>query len=242
VVDRSLESTLESVAADRGITICFADLDGAAGLWLPEERTILLARGLSSRQAADVLEHELSHVDIEDGHAALDATMHRRLGRARWTVAGTAAASLATLIGISIQLPSRPAADSHPVPPVAVAPSPTAAGPRPVPTSTPPTRVVLIDGQVRTQTVTVTPSIPASRATTPAATRAASAGSTSAAPTKTRVATATATGTQAGLGTTTPPALTTDPPADTGSPTPSLTAAGTSAAIKLSGLHQAPRR
>jgi hypothetical protein len=241
VVDRSLESTLESVAADRGITICFADLDGADGLWLPEERTILLARGLSSRQAADVLEHELSHVDIEDGHAALDATMHRQLGRARWTVAGTAAASLATLIGISIQLPSRPAADSHPVPPVAVAPSPTAAGPRPVPTTTPPTRVVLIDGQVRTQTVTVTPATPASRATTPAATRA-SAGGTSAAPTKTRPAPATATGTQGGLGTTTPPAVTTDPPADTASPTPSLTAAGTSAAIKLSRLRQAPRR
>ena len=42
VVDQSLLRQ----AADRGVTICFADLDGADGLWVPEERTVLVNRGL----------------------------------------------------------------------------------------------------------------------------------------------------------------------------------------------------
>jgi len=40
VVDQSLLRQ----AADRGVTICFADLDGADGLWVPEERTVLVSR------------------------------------------------------------------------------------------------------------------------------------------------------------------------------------------------------
>lgn len=230
MVDRSLESSLESLAADRGITICFADLDGADGLWLPEERTILLSRGLSRRQAADVLEHELSHVDIEDGHAALDAAMHRRLGRTHLAVAGTAVACLVVLIGIGLRGPSRPAGNSHTVPPVAVAPSPTAAGAQPTPTAAPPTQVITVGGQIRTQTVTVTPSTPASRPTTPGLTQ--PAGSVTATPTRTGPPPATATATAAGGGTTPPPPpTTTNPPVDTGTPTPSLTAAGTGAAV-----------
>ena len=46
VVDQSLLRQ----AADRGVTICFADLDGADGLWVPEERTVLVNRGLSERE------------------------------------------------------------------------------------------------------------------------------------------------------------------------------------------------
>ena len=72
-------------AADRGVTICFADLDGAEGLWVPEERTVLVNRGLSEAKAAEVIEHELAHVMIDDQHADLDAGKdvlvgHRRHG------------------------------------------------------------------------------------------------------------------------------------------------------------------
>jgi hypothetical protein len=226
VVDRSPESSLDSIAADRGITICFADLDGAEGLWLPEERTILLARGLSNREAADVLEHELSHVDIEDGHAALDAGTHRRLGRARWAVAGTAAASLTLLVGITVALADRPASHQRPAPPVAVAPSPTAAGPQPTPTTAPPIRVITVGAQVRTQTVTVTPSAGTSLPPTPAATRTATRGS-GAPPSEAGVPPTSPAGVPPAAGSTlSPPATTTDPPVDTSTPTPSLTAAG----------------
>jgi len=69
VVDQSLLRR----AADRGVTICFADLDGAEGLWVPEERTVLVNRGLSEAKAAEVIEHELAHVMIDDQHADLDA-------------------------------------------------------------------------------------------------------------------------------------------------------------------------
>jgi len=69
VVDQSLLRQ----AADRGVTICFADLDGADGLWVPEERTVLVNRGLSEAQVAEVIEHELAHVLIDDQHADLDA-------------------------------------------------------------------------------------------------------------------------------------------------------------------------
>lgn len=228
MVDRSLDSSLESLAADRGITICFADLEGADGLWLPEERTILLARGLTSKQAADVLEHELSHVDIEDGHAALDAAMHRPVGRARWAVAGTAAASLALILGIQ-HLKGGSGADAHPAPPVAVAPSPTAGSPTPTAAGSPSIRVITVDGEIRTQTVTVTPPPPATPTGTPATTRAVIEGQpTPTAPTRTNLAPATATSSPPGVTSeTTPPLTTTAPPVDTGTPTvqPSLTGA-----------------
>jgi Putative metallopeptidase family (DUF6782) len=69
VVDQSLLRQ----AADRGVTICFADLDGADGLWVPEERTVLVSRGLSEAKVAEVIEHELAHAMIDDQHADLDA-------------------------------------------------------------------------------------------------------------------------------------------------------------------------
>jgi hypothetical protein len=240
VVDRSLESSLESLAADRGITICFADLDGADGLWLPEERTILLARGLSDKQAADVLEHELSHVDIEDGHAALDAAMHRHVGKARWAVAGTAAASLALMLGIRVHLDSRPTADSHPITPVAVAPSHTSGGAKLTSTVAPPTRVIMIDGRVRTQTVTVTPPAPSSTAAgTPASTRAVVDHTPTSTPKSGGVAPVTTTSQPSGAGggvvettTTTSP---TAPPIDTGTATP--TGLGPTGAA-ISAAHQ----
>ena len=68
-------------AADRGVTICFADLDGADGLWVPEERTVLVNRGLSDAAVAEVIEHELAHVAIDDQHADLDAGREVMVGR-----------------------------------------------------------------------------------------------------------------------------------------------------------------
>jgi hypothetical protein len=77
VVDQSLLRQ----AADRGVTICFADLDGADGLWVPEERTVLVNRGLSEAKVAEVIEHELAHVMIDDQHADLDAGKDVLVGR-----------------------------------------------------------------------------------------------------------------------------------------------------------------
>jgi hypothetical protein len=158
-VDRSADISLEALAAGRDITICFTDLDGADGLWLPEERTILLGQGLSKRRAAEVLQHELSHVDIEDGHAALDAAVHRHVGRIRWTVATTAAASIALLVGFkATQTHPQRIADSRPVP-AAVAPTSTSQPAKQAVVRAPvDTKVIRIDG-VRTETVTVTPPV-----------------------------------------------------------------------------------
>jgi hypothetical protein len=233
VVDRSLDSSLESLAADRGITICFADLDGADGLWLPEERTILLARGLTAKQAAEVLEHELAHVDIEDGHAALDAAMHKHAGRARWAVAGTAAASLALLFGIQLHLDgNKPTADSHPAPQVAAVPSHSSGRATPTSAVTPSTKIILVNGEVRTQTVTVTPPAPPppTGVDRPASTRAATE-ETSQPPVTTKsgngVAPATQTSAPPDLGAeSTTPQTTTPPPVDTLSPSPQPSLSG----------------
>jgi hypothetical protein len=91
-------------AADRGVTICFADLDGADGLWVPEERTVLVNRGLSEAQVAEVIEHELAHVQIDDQHADLDAGKELLVGqppqgRRRETVALAAALGLVAVVG-----------------------------------------------------------------------------------------------------------------------------------------------
>jgi hypothetical protein len=166
-VDRSADISLEALAADRDITICFTDLDGAEGLWLPEERTIMLARGLSRRRAAEVLQHELGHVDIEDGHTALDAAVHRHAGRIRWTVATTAAASIALLVGFKATQPHpQRIADSRP----ALAPVPTQTSQtsqRPLVRAPSSTKVIRVSGGVRTETVTVTPSAPTTPLSTP---------------------------------------------------------------------------
>ena len=91
-------------AADRGVTICFADLDGADGLWVPEERTVLVNRGLSEAKVAEVIEHELAHVMIDDQHAELDAGKdvlvgQPQSGRRREAVALTAALGLVAVVG-----------------------------------------------------------------------------------------------------------------------------------------------
>jgi hypothetical protein len=101
VVDQSLLRQ----AADRGVTICFADLDGADGLWVPEERTVLVNRGLSEAKVAEVIEHELGHVMIDDQHADLDAGKEVLVGqpptqdRRRQTVVLAAALSLVAVVG-----------------------------------------------------------------------------------------------------------------------------------------------
>jgi Putative metallopeptidase family (DUF6782) len=101
VVDQSLLRQ----AADRGVTICFADLDGADGLWVPEERTVLVNRGLSDAKVAAVIEHELGHVMIDDQHADLDAGKDVLHGHApvwtrrRETVALAASVAVVALVG-----------------------------------------------------------------------------------------------------------------------------------------------
>ena len=100
-----VDQSLLRQAADRGVTICFADLDGADGLWVPEERTVLVNRGLSDAKVAEVIEHELAHVMIDDQHADLDAGKEVLVGlppaegRRRETVALAAALSLVAVVG-----------------------------------------------------------------------------------------------------------------------------------------------
>ncbi|HVC74518.1 MAG TPA: DUF6782 family putative metallopeptidase, partial [Mycobacteriales bacterium] len=100
-----VDQSLLRQAADRGVTICFADLDGADGLWVPEERTVLVNRGLSEAQVAEVIEHELAHVLIDDQHADLDAGKEVLVGqppsqgRRRETVALAAALGLVAVVG-----------------------------------------------------------------------------------------------------------------------------------------------
>ncbi len=100
-----VDQSLLRQAADRGVTICFADLDGADGLWVPEERTVLVNRGLSDAKVAEVIEHELAHVMIDDQHADLDAGKEVLAGqppaegRRREAVALAAALSLVAVVG-----------------------------------------------------------------------------------------------------------------------------------------------
>jgi hypothetical protein len=98
-----VDPSLLRQAADRGVTIAFADLDGADGLWVPEERTVLVSRGLPEDRVAEVIEHELTHVRIDDQHADLDAGKDVLIGRPapsrRPAAAALAAASLVVLIG-----------------------------------------------------------------------------------------------------------------------------------------------
>ena len=83
-----VDQSLLRQAADRGVTICFADLDGADGLWVPEERTVLVNRGLSDAKVAEVIEHELAHVMIDDQHADLDAGKEVLVGQPPSEAAG----------------------------------------------------------------------------------------------------------------------------------------------------------
>ena len=98
-----VDQSLLRRAADRGVTICFADLDGADGLWVPEERTVLVNRALPEAKVAEVIEHELAHVMIDDQHADLDAgkevLVGQPSGRRRETVALAAALGLVAVVG-----------------------------------------------------------------------------------------------------------------------------------------------
>lgn len=180
-----VDPSLLRQAADRGVTICFADLDGADGLWVPEERTVLVNRGLSDAAVAEVIEHELAHVAIDDQHADLDAGREVIVGRPPSRRTGpvsmvlAAAALVAVVGGVAYGLSQ---ADDGPGEQL-VGPAPdmlTASeggGEAPRPTTT----VVVsrdAEGRIVTQTITVTaPAAPArsagSRAPGPSATPAA---------------------------------------------------------------------
>ncbi|HEY6744987.1 MAG TPA: hypothetical protein VI357_04635 [Mycobacteriales bacterium] len=99
-----VDPSLLRQANDRGVTIAFADLDGADGLWVPEERTILVSRKLTEADVARVIEHELTHVMIDDQHADLDAGKDVLVGHPpargrRWVAAALTAAGLLAVVG-----------------------------------------------------------------------------------------------------------------------------------------------
>jgi Putative metallopeptidase family (DUF6782) len=99
-----VDPSLLRQASDRGVTICFADLDGADGLWVPEERTVLVSRRLTEAEVARVIEHELAHVMIDDQHADLDAGKdvlvgHPPVRSRRWAAVALTAASLLAVLG-----------------------------------------------------------------------------------------------------------------------------------------------
>jgi hypothetical protein len=99
-----VDPSLLRQANDRGVTIAFADLDGADGLWVPEERTVLVSRTLTEAEVARVIEHELTHVMIDDQHADLDAGRDVLVGHPprrdrRWAAAALTAAALAAVLG-----------------------------------------------------------------------------------------------------------------------------------------------
>ncbi len=160
-----VDPSLLRQAADRGVTICFADLDGADGLWVPEERTVLVNRGLSDDAVAEVIRHELAHVAIDDQHADLDAGRDvlgghpppRRTGP--WTVVVAAAGLVAVVGGVVLGLAKAGVPGREPL----VGPAPTGlltpseGGEFPQPD---PTVVVTRDssGRVITVTIVLTPS------------------------------------------------------------------------------------
>jgi hypothetical protein len=134
-----VDPSLLRQANDRGVTIAFADLDGADGLWVPEERTILVSRKLTEADVARVIEHEMTHVMIDDQHADLDAGKDVLVGHPparsrRWAAAALTAAGLLAVVGgatygiakatggppndqFAPTLPGLTASESGPVPP-----------------------------------------------------------------------------------------------------------------------------
>ena len=99
-----VDPSLLRQANDRGVTIAFADLDGADGLWVPEERTILVSRKLTEADVARVIEHEMTHVMIDDQHADLDAGKDVLVGHPparslRWAAVALTAAGLLAVVG-----------------------------------------------------------------------------------------------------------------------------------------------
>jgi hypothetical protein len=226
-----VDPSLLRQAADRGVTICFADLDGADGLWVPEERTVLVNRRLSDRQVAEVIEHELGHVDIDDQHANLDAGVSRPRSAPRWrTIALTVAAFLAAVGGLTAGLTRDDGGAVRDDPVVA----PTAPPLTVPPSGSPVVQVTAVrdsNGRIVLQTVTVT--------ATPTATPAAATSTGPAAPTSTPRVSRSVTPPPAPSGTpppattsptpaptTTPPPATTTPPAPTASDTPADTGDG----------------
>ena len=237
-----VDPSLLRQAADRGVTICFADLDGADGLWVPEERTVLVNRALPESQVADVIEHELAHVMIDDQHADLDAGREVLVGHPpvrsrRWLAAGFTAAGLAAVLGgvtLGVTMLTGGSKQEQ------VAPNPNGHGLTAQESGTPSPSTTVIatrlpDGRIVTRTVVVTatppvPSVSASPAGTPAPTPTTTRVPPAPVPTRSSVAP------PAGQPTTSAPpvVITTDPPVtQTVDPTPpdppATTPAGASA-------------
>ena len=222
-----VDPSLTRQAADRGVTICIADLDGADGLWVPEERTVLVSRRLSEQEIAAVIEHELEHVAIDDGHADLDAATTRRppARSTYWPAALTAAACLAVVGGITAGLMGQSPGDVRQEPVVAPsrpgltgsAPAPSPVVPTVVPTTGP-------DGlpTTRTTTVTSTGAAPPPVAGTPTSPAATQTAATAPATNQPPAAVPPPQSTASSFPTSTP-APTTEPPTTTGNPSPSAT-------------------
>jgi hypothetical protein len=231
------------LAADRGVTICFADLDGADGLWVPEERTILVNRALSEQRVNEVIEHELAHVAIDDQHAALDAGVSRpppspvqSFLAKRWATPALSAAGFLALVagvtaGLTAAVPDSSTQEISRTPEVSGTAAPTvSAGPT---TSLSPS--IGPDGQTYYKTVIVTPTRPGTPLPSP---------TDSAATLQSRVSTRPPAGGGPGTvgpgGTTPPlqPSATTDPPTPdptTSEPSPSPTTTSPSPSAPVDG-------
>jgi hypothetical protein len=256
-----VDPSLLRQANDHGVTICFADLDGADGLWVPEERTVLVSRSLSDEKIAEVIEHELAHVKIDDQHADLDAgrevlvghppARSRRYGAAVLTAAGLLAVVGGVTYGVARATgdPQKQEQVVAPVPPGLTA---SESAP-PAPPGTTVIASVGPDGQVvyKTLVITQTPPFPSSSASSAGVATSSPAGRAASPPLapKTTVAVPPPAQPTGGADPTTPagpdPTLP-DPPSDTPPPTtpatettPAEAGASASAAGKETGADAA---
>jgi hypothetical protein len=241
-----VDPSLLRQASDRGVTIAFADLDGADGLWVPEERTVLVSRGLSEAKISEVIEHELAHVMIDDQHADLDAGKDVLVGhppaRSRRLLMALAAAGLVAVVGgVTVGMKATGGGPDEQV----VAPQPdgltaSESGQAPAPPGS--TVIETRNGKGEIVYITITPSAPVpptpSASTTPSGTPAVTASAKVRPPARTTVAAPPA----KTVSPTTPPATVQSNPPVVSSPdptTPEATASSPAAASEPAGAADA---
>jgi outer membrane biosynthesis protein TonB len=181
-----VDPSLLRQASDRGVTIAFADLDGAEGLWVPEERTVLVNRALPESRISEVIEHELAHVMIDDQHADLDAGREVLAGRppapSRRLLMGLAAAGLVAVVGgVTVGMKSTGGgADEHVVAPTRGVLTPSEPNREPAPPGSTVIRIRNAKGEI--VYITITPGAPVPPTPTPSPTLSATPNPTASAP------------------------------------------------------------